>query len=63
MTARKAVRVLPLPVGAAIRVWSPVAMAGQPRDWGSVGASNREANQAWIRGWKEETDIDGSIVT
>jgi hypothetical protein len=44
MPQRNAVRVLPEPVGARIRVWSPAAMAGQPRAWASVGAGNDVVN-------------------
>ena len=38
MQVRKAVSVLPDPVGAAIRVCRPWAMAGQPAAWASVGS-------------------------
>jgi hypothetical protein len=38
------VSVLPDPVGARISVWSPPAMAGQPRSWASVGAGNEVEN-------------------
>jgi len=40
MQARKAARVLPLPVGARISVDSPRAIGGQPADWAGVGESN-----------------------
>ena len=46
---RKAARVLPLPVGAQMRVCSPPAMAGQPRDWAAVGDSNDDRNQSRAR--------------
>ena len=46
MPQRKAVRVLPEPVGARISVWSPAAMAGQPWSWASVGAGNEVENHA-----------------
>jgi len=46
MPHRKAVRVLPEPVGARMSVWSPAAMVGQPRSWTSVGAGNDDSNQA-----------------
>ncbi len=45
MPHRKAVRVLPDPVGARISVWSPAAMAGQPCSWAAVGAGNEDSNQ------------------
>ncbi len=43
MHQRKAVSVLPLPVGARIRVDSPPAIAGQPSCCGGVGAGKRLA--------------------
>lgn len=39
MAARKAVRVLPEPVGAATRVESPSRIAGQASTWAGVGAA------------------------
>ena len=38
---RKAARVLPLPVGAWISVWWPVAIAAQPSAWAWVGRLER----------------------
>ena len=52
MHHRKAVRVLPVPVGARMRVDSPRAMAGQPRVWGRVGSGKTASNQARTGGWK-----------
>src|SRR5579859_912952 len=49
---RKAVRVLPVPVGARIRVLSPLAMTGQPWRCGAVGASKTSRNQRAVTGWK-----------
>src|SRR4051794_23786349 len=46
MPHRKAARVLPLPVGARIRVWSPSAIAGHPWAWASVGAGKLDSNHA-----------------
>ncbi len=46
MPQRNAVSVLPDPVGARIRVFSPAAMAGQPNSWAGVGAGNEVENQA-----------------
>src|SRR3954451_22318929 len=43
---RKAVSVLPDPVGARINVWSPAAIAGQPCSCAVVGAGKDEVNQA-----------------
>jgi hypothetical protein len=52
---RNAVSVLPEPVGARIRVWSPAAMAGQPRAWASVGAGNEVENHSLTGGLKESS--------
>ena len=49
---RNAARVLPDPVGARIRVWSPAAMAGQPLAWASVGAPNVVSNHSRTEGEK-----------
>ena len=46
MAQRKAVSVLPLPVGARISVDSPRAIAGQPCACGGVGASKEARNQS-----------------
>ena len=47
MPHRKAVSVLPEPVGASTSVCSPEAMGGQACTWASVGAANVVENQAW----------------
>ncbi len=53
MATRKPVRVLPDPVGAAIRVSTPDRMRGHPSAWGAVGPSGkRRANQEAMAGWK-----------
>src|ERR1017187_4774878 len=52
MHHRKAARVLPVPVGARMRVDSPRAIAGQPSCWGRVGAGKTASNQARTGGWK-----------
>ena len=49
---RKAVRVLPVPVGARMRVESPRAMAGQPSRCGAVISAKVERNHAAVMGWK-----------
>ena len=41
-----AARVLPLPVGAHIRVWRPLATAAQPRFCTSVGVAKAPSNQS-----------------
>src|SRR5581483_12294767 len=43
---RNAARVLPVPVGARIRVDSPRAIAGHPRVCGEVGCTKTSSNQA-----------------
>ncbi|MNP33822.1 hypothetical protein D3C76_1270830 [compost metagenome] len=52
MAERKAVRVLPEPVGAATRVLRPARIAGQARRWAAVGAAKVARNQAATAGWK-----------
>src|SRR6476469_4663670 len=52
MAQRNAARVLPEPVGARTRVWSPAAMAGQPLAWASVGAPNVVSNHSRTAGEK-----------
>src|SRR4029079_5175031 len=52
-------RVLPLPVGAWIRVWRPVEMDAQPPTWAGVGASNDDSNQARTAG---ENGASGSTA-
>ena len=51
MVLRKAERVLPDPVGAAMRVSRPSRMAGQPFACGGVTVSKRAANQRFTAGW------------
>lgn len=52
MVQRKAARVLPDPVGAWIRVCSPLVMAGQPSAWARVGAGKEASNQVRVAGEK-----------
>jgi hypothetical protein len=47
---RKAASVLPLPVGAWMRVCRPRAIAAQPSTWACVGAANELSNQARTAG-------------
>ena len=49
---RKAARVLPEPVGAAMSVSSPAWIRGQPAACGSVGVPKRRWNQSATVGWK-----------
>src|SRR5215475_11313320 len=54
MQTRNAASVLPVPVGAAISVSRPSAIAGQPCAWASVGPpGKRRSNQVRTAGWKE----------
>ena len=50
MHHRKAVSVLPLPVGARMSVDSPRAIAGQPCVCGGVGAANDARNHSATAG-------------
>ena len=43
---KNADRVLPVPVGARIRVWSPFAIAGQPLRCGAVASRKVEVNHS-----------------
>ena len=51
MPARKAVSVLPEPVGAATSTSRPPTIAGHAACWASVGAGKRRANQPATAGW------------
>src|ERR1039458_6048894 len=62
MHHRKAARVLPVPVGARMRVDSPRAMAGQPSCWGRVGAEKTASNQARTGGWKRWRGSVGMVI-
>src|SRR5258708_37185428 len=57
MIARKAARVFPDPVGAAIRTCCCAWMAGQACSCGAVAASNVLVNQFATAGWKEEREV------
>ena len=48
---------MPEPVGALIRTFSPVAIAGQACAWAGVGASNAFANQSRTSGVKADSGI------
>src|SRR5207249_5971314 len=50
MHQKKAASVLPLPVGADIRVCWPAATDRQPPSWTAVGAENAPENQARAAG-------------
>src|SRR5215471_2036768 len=57
MAARKAARVLPEPVGAAISACLPAPIAGQASAWAGVGAAKDRANQAASAGWKSSSSF------
>src|SRR5450759_100769 len=60
---RNAARVLPLPVGAWMRVWRPAAIAAQPPDWAGVGRSKTLSNQARTAGENGASAVDvGSVA-
>src|SRR4029079_8062022 len=52
MAVRKAARVLPEPVGAAISVCRPAAIDSQPRSCADVGSPTSVVNHRRKRGWK-----------
>ena len=56
MQTRNAARVLPLPVGAEMRVASPATMLGQPWVCGSVGLPNFVRNHSAVMGWAHARD-------
>ena len=58
---RNAARVLPDPVGARISVWSPAAIAGQPRPWASVGVPKVVVNHSRTAG--ENRSNPSGVVT
>ena len=57
MEVINAAKVLPEPVGAAINVWRPCAIAGQPSIWASVGSENLLLNHSLTRGWNRSRDM------
>src|SRR5204863_724399 len=58
---RKAASVLPEPVGAEISVLAPEEIAGQPRAWAGVGASNEDSNQR-LTGSENGARGDSAVV-
>ncbi len=52
IAARKAAKVFPEPVGAAISACRPDWIAGHARSCAGVGAANALRNQAATAGWK-----------
>src|ERR1700744_4618517 len=59
MHQRKAARVLPVPVGARIRVESPREIAGQPRICGRVGPVKTAENKSRAVGGKRARAFAG----
>src|SRR3546814_18995367 len=62
MAARKAVSVLPEPVGAATRVERPARIRGQAAAWAGVGAGKLRENQPATAGWKRPSGSTGDVV-
>src|SRR5262245_29725433 len=62
MPHRKAASVMPDPVGARMRVWSPPAMAGHPWAWAGVGAGKLVSNHAWTAGEKRGASTTGTLL-
>jgi hypothetical protein len=56
---RKAVSVLPLPVGARMSVDSFFSSGGQPRVWVLVGVGKEWRNQSCTAGWKPLSGVEG----
>src|SRR5258708_12727706 len=54
---RKAARVLPLPVGAAMSTWRPEATSCQPRSCTCVGPSNELRNQSRVAGANRSREL------
>src|SRR5437899_5287301 len=48
---RKAASVLPLPVGARIKVFSPARVCGRAEFWIAVKPSKRDRNHSCTAGW------------
>src|SRR5689334_14698181 len=59
MAQRKAVSVLPLPVGAATSTFFPAAIAGHACFCTSVAEGNERSNQVLTAGWKSWRGISG----
>src|SRR5471030_972414 len=65
MAARKAVSVLPEPVGAAISVGRPLRISGHAARCASVGAGKVALNHAATAGWKScqsRSEGDGRVM-
>ena len=58
MHQRNAASVLPEPVGALIRTFSPVAIAGQACTCAGVGSAKASANQSRTSGVKALSGMD-----
>ena len=54
---RNAARVLPLPVGAAMRACLPAATSCQPRSCTSVGAAKEARNQSRVGAEKRSREL------
>jgi hypothetical protein len=56
MADRKAARVFPEPVGAAISTWRCSEVTAQAWDWTSVGRPKRPSSQVETAGWNGSWD-------
>ena len=61
MPQRKALRVLPEPVGAQMSVLAPEAIFGQPAAWAGVGTSNEASNQRLVGSLKSARGVDFAL--
>src|SRR5207248_1673319 len=57
MHHKNAAKVLPLPVGARMRVESPFAMAGQPAACAAVAPANTASNHSRTAGWNSANGL------
>src|SRR5579875_2424686 len=57
MAYRNAASVLPEPVGAEMRTWSPEAIAGHACSWAAVGPAKAPSNHARVAGLKTSSDM------
>ena len=63
MADRKAARVFPEPVGAAISVCPPARIAGQPSRCGAVGSPSLAENHLSTAGWKGTGNVTAAILS
>src|SRR5215212_6740169 len=59
---RNAASVLPDPVGAQIRAFSPAVIGGHPFAWAGVGASNDASNQRRTGSLNGASGLDSAVA-